>query len=339
MYFKKEHNSAWYYFDIEKDGYLGFEIIPLSEADDYDFMLFKYTDQLFCNNLKYNKIKPIRSNIARTGKNVKSITGLSGNAPDLYVGQGIGNPFSKSIQVKKGERYYLVLDNVYMNGKGHIIKLYYERKSEISGYVYDENNKPIADADVILEDVKGDTISRTKSDTKGFYKINTHLKIDYNYQLTIFKENYFFKTVTINEKQLKEQDYKITNIKSILPLLKEGNKYVYENINFKGNSTELYQESMPTVYYLAHLMMLNKKLKIRIEGHVNDPFNEFNEFEKQKLSEDRAKKIYEILVKLGIDKNRIETIGYGSKFMVYPNAYTEEEMKTNRRVEINVLEY
>ena len=45
--FEKEHNSAWYYFDITNDGGLSIEIDPIQKGDDYDFMLFQYTDSFF----------------------------------------------------------------------------------------------------------------------------------------------------------------------------------------------------------------------------------------------------------------------------------------------------
>ena len=34
---------------------------------------------------------------------------------------GLGDSYSKALTVNKGEVYYLVLDNVYENGKGHTL--------------------------------------------------------------------------------------------------------------------------------------------------------------------------------------------------------------------------
>jgi outer membrane protein OmpA-like peptidoglycan-associated protein len=49
--------------------------------------------------------------------------------------------------------------------------------------------------------------------------------------------------------------------------------------------------------------------------------------------------VYEYLVKNGIEENRLSKIGYGAKYMLYPNAVSDELMEKNRRVEINVVDY
>lgn len=76
---------------------------------------------------------------------------------------------------------------------------------------------------------------------------------------------------------------------------------------------------------------------IRIEGHVNgegstsgDPYNQI-------LSEQRALKVYDILVAKGIEKERMQTIGFAAKKMLYPHPKSESQSEKNRRVEINVL--
>jgi len=106
-FFEKEHNSAWYYFDVKTNGTIALTITPLNPKDDYDFLLFKYTDSCFCNDLVKKKIMPVRTNISRTGLGGTEITGLSHQEENLFFSAGKGKPFSKSIEVKKGERYYL----------------------------------------------------------------------------------------------------------------------------------------------------------------------------------------------------------------------------------------
>ena len=65
QYFKKEHNSAWFQFDRSSSGILIFKIIPKDTATDFDFLLFKYTDENFCSDIVKKKIKPLRTNISR----------------------------------------------------------------------------------------------------------------------------------------------------------------------------------------------------------------------------------------------------------------------------------
>ena len=56
--FESEHNSAWYLLSMSRDGELVFEIVPKDTANDYDFLLYSYTDSNFCETLQKNKLKP-----------------------------------------------------------------------------------------------------------------------------------------------------------------------------------------------------------------------------------------------------------------------------------------
>ena len=44
----------------------------------------------------------------------------------LFVHSGVGPSYVKYIAVKKGEAYYLLVDNVYDHGKGHTIRFHYQ---------------------------------------------------------------------------------------------------------------------------------------------------------------------------------------------------------------------
>ena len=76
QYFKKEHNSAWFQFDAVTSGVLVFKIEPKDTATDFDFLLFKYTDENFCSDIVKKKIKPLRTNISRYNPEKNSVTGL-----------------------------------------------------------------------------------------------------------------------------------------------------------------------------------------------------------------------------------------------------------------------
>ena len=84
-------------------------------------------------------------------------------------------------------------------------------------------------------------------------------------------------------------------------------------------------------------MEKNKKMVIRIEGHVNDPLGTFNRESKQSLSESRANTVYEYLLGKGIKEERMSKIGFGDRHILYPQPKNEDEQEKNRRVEINVI--
>ncbi len=334
--FEEEHNTAWYLLNIIFNGELAFEIIPKDSSNDYDFLLYKYTDSTFCKALQKKLLKPIRSNLSRVSTETKGITGLSSEAKNEFVGKGIGSAYSKSVSVLKGEKYVLVLDNVYPEGKGHTINFNYIKQVTISGVVTDADSVPIK-AEVSLTDNKGIIVKQMSTENDGKYLINTGMKEDYNYSLAFSSDSSFFAIKTINTKELKQSNV-FTDIRTVLVRLKKGTKYSLSSINFYGDQSILLPSSYSSVFSLYKLMQKNKKMIIRIEGHINLPGRvSKNKIFEQTLSDDRAKTVSEYLQSQGIEKERISSIGYAASKMLYPNPKNETEMSANRRVEINVI--
>lgn len=112
------------------------------------------------------------------------------------------------------------------------------------------------------------------------------------------------------------------------------------NLYFVGNQPELLEHSKPELPKILRFMQLNPEMKIEIAGHVNRPNTppvgktswDF------KLSEDRAKTVYNYLLENGIPAKRLSWKGYGNHEMRFPRATLEKEQALNRRVEIRVLE-
>ena len=127
-FFEREHNTVWYWFKAKVDAELSFDIIPANTNDDYDFSLYLFTDKNFCADVKSKKILPVRTCISRNDKKLKSMTGLHSAAKEEFIHSGIGASYVKSLDVKKNEIYFLLVDNVYPNGKGHTIHLHYKLK-------------------------------------------------------------------------------------------------------------------------------------------------------------------------------------------------------------------
>jgi len=82
--------------------------------------------------------------------------------------------------------------------------------------------------------------------------------------------------------------------------------------------------------YIVEAMEATPTLKFEIQGHTCSMGPKaYN----QKLSERRAKAIYDYLVQKGIDPSRMTTIGFGEERPAFSND-TEEERAKNRRVEL-----
>lgn len=334
--FETEHNTAWYLLNVVKDGEFIFEIIPDDTLNDYDFILYSYTDSTFCPAFEQGSVTPLRNNLSNVKRSVKGVTGLATNAAALSIGKGIGNPYSKPLQVKKGERYMLILDNVHPGGKGHTLLFNYMKDVTIKGKVLNSDSVPVI-SEITLSDNKGRTILETKSDKNGDYNIKTSLVENQNYSFSIISENTFVDIKTINTKTHKDAN----DIRVMLPLLKKGEKYKLGNINFFGDLATLLPYSYPSVEALYKLMRKNKNMVIEIEGHTNGddwsrPANQQSSREKG-LSEDRANVIYKYLIAKGIQKERMSKVGYGSTKVLFKSPKSELESSANRRVEIKVI--
>jgi len=340
MSFTQVNNTAWYLLNIKYDGELTFEIVPTDSTDDYDFLLYPFRDSTFCSGITSRTVRPVRSNMACNCRPMdKGATGLSTDAIQEYRKQGPGNPFSKSVQVEKGDKYMLVLNNVTQNGKGHTVYFHSIVNIEIKGTVLGADSLPLP-AEILLAGTKGETVGQTTSDAKGNYTLNTAIERNIPYSLIISNDSSFIGTQTINTADIKSGSG-FPNIKTILPKLQKGAKYPLGNINFYGNSVEFLPESYPSVQALTHLMKKNRNMSIQIEGHVNgggadlDDRHVQNYF--QELSEGRATMLRNCLINAGISGDRMTTIGYGATHMLFPNPMGEYQEKANRRVEIKVI--
>lgn len=337
--FEKEHHSAWYNFSIKNEGKVTFEIIPVDSTNDYDFMLFAFSvkDSNACRQIAKGKANPVRSNIARNDAKHHGRTGLHSMATQDFVSKGPGNNYSNPVDVKKGERYILVVDNVYDNGQGHTLKINYIKDVEINGIVLNEDKKPM-EAEVSISDGEGNEIINTKSDKNGEYSLKTILNESEDYNLTIYNDSTF-----INTKVIRANDFMnnkgTQKLSSVLPRLRKGKKYVLGNINFYGGMDVYIPAAKSSLQALYKLMKHNQKLSIMIEGHVNESGRcEGNEYT-MKLSLDRALAVRKYLIEKGIDENRIQFSGKGCTERLYPDPKNEKEMELNRRVEIKVLQY
>ena len=166
MYFEKEENTAWFWFDALSDDYLVFKIYPKDTAADFDFMLYQYTDEQFCQDIVSKKVEPIRSNISRYSPEELSATGLSMGTDKEFVRSRPGNHLSKALKTKKGQRYYLVFNNVYGTETGFSLSFQNYTTKELTGIVKDEETgEPIGNATVSWEEKHGELLGETTSNS------------------------------------------------------------------------------------------------------------------------------------------------------------------------------
>jgi OOP family OmpA-OmpF porin len=120
-------------------------------------------------------------------------------------------------------------------------------------------------------------------------------------------------------------DAQITNLFSP----KFGETITLKNIFFATNKSELLPESFLELDKLVLYLIETPNTLIKINGHTD---NTGNEDQNKTLSESRARAVADYLTVKGIDKSRINYIGYGSSKQISKND-TDEGKQQNRRVE------
>jgi outer membrane protein OmpA-like peptidoglycan-associated protein len=328
--FNLPQHPTWYSFTIKNSGILIFDIIPVNYKDNYDFMLFKDEDN-FCEKYKQGKIKAIASNFSPPD-NPKGVTGMS------YYGDQ--SDFEKGIPVKEGEKYYLALNNVYQNGKGHTIIFKDLKNFVIRGTITNKKTEKPIKAEISWKNLTNNTVfTTTQTEKKGSYELEILLDHQPNtfpqYELCVNAENFFpqfiiFPTSEANQLEGKEINFQLNKVN--LGLNNESLGVIY----FRPNDATIITESETILKQLLKFMQLNESAVIKLEGHTNGlvPSTDVD-FE---LSEQRAEVVKAYLVQNGIDHTRIFTEGLGSKNEIFPIPETEEEEGYNRRVEINIVE-
>ncbi|MCX6189228.1 MAG: OmpA family protein [Bacteroidetes bacterium] len=336
-YFDKEHNTIWYSITIPNDGLLTFDIIPDTLKDDYDFMLFKQGGRGTCDSIQAKTLLPMRANISHNAPATRGITGLSTHARFDFNKPGAHDHYSKALPVKFGDRYLLVLDNVYEKGKGHTVKFYFDFK--LHGIVLDSSTGKPLTATITLTDLRSNTIlSKSKSDSlnNGLFEFAVLLEDTLRWDLNLSVPGYFSESAVFTQKSIMAllQRPRVFKLRKI----EKNRSFALKDINFFPNKDIFRPTSTPALQNLLHVMKDNGSLKILIEGHTNFDPNTTKEKD-LKLSENRAMAVKKYLNDNGIDNDRIATRGYGSTRMIYPNPRTPEQQQMNMRVEIKVEDY
>lgn len=151
-----------------------------------------------------------------------------------------------------------------------------------------------------------------------------------DYMLNVSSKGYLFYSENIPLK-----DYKVSEPyrqQVALYPIKAGEKISLRNIFFDSDSYKLEDKSRSELSKLVDFMKQNPNLKIEISGHTD---NSGTPAHNKSLSENRAKAVYDYLIKAGIPAARLSFKGYGETQPLAPNT-TEEGKALNRRTEVKI---
>jgi outer membrane protein OmpA-like peptidoglycan-associated protein len=106
------------------------------------------------------------------------------------------------------------------------------------------------------------------------------------------------------------------------------------DVLFETGETDLRSEAMDSLVEVVDLLQSEPDKLIRIEGHTDSTGNEEANL---RISQQRADAVLEALVSLGVEADRVTSIGMGQDFPIASND-TEEGRAQNRRVDVILLD-
>ena len=214
----------------------------------------------------------------------------------------------------------------------------------IKGNVFDAKTlqKLRAKAEII-DLATGKNFASVIADAQGEFLIC--LPVGKNYALNVNRKNYVFYSdnFALNENNTSAKpfvlDIPLLSIeKSVVtstPTPTIGKAIILKNIFFETGSAKLKMESTNELNRLKMMLEDNPNLKIQINGHTD---NVGNDADNMSLSLNRAKSVYEYLVKEKIDANRLIFKGFGKNMPIETNDTTEGK-QANRRTEFQIIAY
>jgi K(+)-stimulated pyrophosphate-energized sodium pump len=109
-------------------------------------------------------------------------------------------------------------------------------------------------------------------------------------------------------------------------------RFVFAHTNFETGSATITPGSVHTLTGLASVLKCYPQARVELDGYTDSTGNPAAN---QKLSEDRASAVKDLLVKNGVDASRITTKGFGESHPLASNA-TPSGRAENRRTEMLV---
>ncbi|HMQ76761.1 MAG TPA: OmpA family protein [Flavobacteriales bacterium] len=339
QWLEREHHSTWYKFRSPVTTTLTFDIIPDNPEDDIDFLLFEGAIPGICDKIPSRQVQPVRSNISRNDPSLGSRCGLSKDATEDFVRSGVGASYSRAIEVKEGDLFYLVVDYQDRPLAGYTIHFHYDpppkpvveerstQKQQVVINVTDvKSGKPV-DASLTIDGMVFDKVVEAKGGSTYTFDMDMYR----NLKIGCVREGYMFTTMKVkgSMEPTVTVDLKLTPIAP-------GEHVVLEDIRFVGNEDKVLRSSEASLLLLLRFLQENPRLRIEVEGHVNGPtFKNKKEF--IDLSAARARAVYDFLMVNDVEPERVTYVGLGNSRMLFPEPKTKEESEANRRVEVKVV--
>ncbi len=200
----------------------------------------------------------------------------------------------------------------------------------VRGQVIDKKTHDGLPSRVVLTDLNTRNVAfRLQTDEDGHFLIT--LPVGKEFAFNVARKNYLFFSENLTPKETNTDT--TTQVYISLQPIEPGASLVLRNIFFDIGMAELQPASQYELNLLIALMNENPNMEIRIEGHTDNTGTPASNLT---LSKERAQAVANYLIEKGIDKKRLQTVGFGQTMPVESNN-TEEGKSRNRRTEIYIL--
>lgn len=238
-------------------------------------------------------------------RGMKPTIGMLCEATDKMLTKKQTDKFIKSIPVRMGEEYYIVLDNCTPNGQGHTITVSVHADAyEPLVLFYDRKSRKYVDVDLMILERGGKEGERTIVKDEHYRGGRVKFVPDFSYLLYAKKDGYFSIYREFNSRQLMLRD---TVMLYHMERTERGTSFPIRDIYFEsGEATLIGNYDSVLTDYLA---MFRNHPEVQFLVKCNVQSYGVNVEEDMLLSLERAKSIKSWFVKNGIDPRRISTSG------------------------------
>lgn len=215
--------------------------------------------------------------------------------------------------------------------------IFHKCERTIVGVITDgETSIPLSNVQINLIDKDNVSNQVDVSNEEGSYKLS--INCDNTYQVRVSKQSYLTQQVIINSNK---DTLNIQLFKDIITIIPDDNLTKTLQLNpiyFNLDDTSITKEAEIELARIVALMKKYPELKINIRSHTDSRASKTYNL---KLSQKRAIKTVNYIVKKGISRNRLTGNGYGEKELINHcsdgTKCSENEHKANRRSEFIIF--
>lgn len=297
--FEIEHNTAWFKFKIPYSGKLIVTLTPQDPKDDYDFLVYRYTDQYFQNQLISGRAKPLLSNLSEPDSATKGAIGVSITGRDKFIPKTVTTPNCATIDVAKDEYYYLVVDKPINGGKGFTLKVSVSVDCFTPTVLFnDPKQRKNVDVDILL--IEKNTNNRVVMKNPSFKGGKISFVPDFDYVMYVKKDGYFSIYKEFNSNIFKED----TMMKITMNKIERGSRFQINEVYFEDGETQLLvKESENALQTYLQMFKNQPEVFFTIKGYVAS--YGFDVDQDVATSLGRAESVRKYFIDNGIEENRM----------------------------------